>query len=133
MPMLTPQVLVSGQLNVEDVRSFAAAGFSHVVNHRPDEEEPGQPAASALAQAAQAAGVVMVHAPVRGLPQPEAVEATRRVLDSLGEHGKAVFFCRSGMRSAAAWAMAERLRGAEAEDLRATAAAAGYDLTRVPL
>lgn len=133
MPMLTPQVLVSGQLNVEDVRSFAAAGFSHVVNHRPDEEEPGQPAASALAQAAQAAGVVMVHAPVRGLPQPEAVEATRRVLDSLGEHGKAVFFCRSGMRSAAAWAMAERLRGAEADDLRATAAAAGYDLTRVPL
>lgn len=133
MPMLTPQVLVSGQLNVEDVRSFAAAGFSHVVNHRPDEEEPGQPAASALAQAAQAAGVVLVHAPVRGLPQPEAVEATRRVLDSLGEHGKAVFFCRSGMRSAAAWAMAERLRGAEPEDLRATAAAAGYDLTRVPL
>jgi uncharacterized protein (TIGR01244 family) len=133
MPMLTPQVLVSGQINVEDVRWFAAAGFSHVVNHRPDEEEPGQPATSALAQAAQAAGVVMVHAPVRGLPRPEAVEATRRVLDSLGAHGKAVFFCRSGMRSAAAWAMAERLRGAEAEDLRATAAAAGYDLTRVPL
>lgn len=133
MPMLTPQVFVSGQLKVEDVRPFAEAGFSHVVNHRPDEEEPGQPAASALARAARAAGMVMVHAPVRGLPQPDAVEATRQVLDSLGDHGKAVFFCRSGMRSAAAWAMAGRLRGGEADDLRATAAAAGYDLTRVPL
>ena len=133
MPMVTPQVLVSGQLNVEDVRSFAGAGFSHVVNHRPDEEEPGQPAASALAQAALEAGLVMVHAPVRGLPDADAVDATRQVLDALGDHGKAVFFCRSGMRSTAAWAMAERLRGAGADDLRAAAAAAGYDLGRVPL
>lgn len=133
MPLLTPQVFVSGQLNVEDVRSFAAAGFSHVVNHRPDDEEPGQPAAAALAEAAQAAGMVMVSAPVRGLPQPEAVETTRQVLDSLGDHGKAVFFCRSGLRSAAAWAMAERLRGARADELRAAAAVAGYDLGQLPL
>lgn len=133
MAMLTPQVMVSGQLNVEDVRRFAASGFSHLVNHRPDGEEPGQPTASALAEAARAAGMVMAHAPVRGLPDAEAVEATRRTLEALGDHGKAVFFCRSGMRSAAAWAMAERLRGGEAEDLRATAAASGYDLTRAPL
>ena len=133
MPMLTPQVRVSGQLNVEDVRRFAVSGFSHVVNHRPDGEEPGQPTASILAEAARAAGIVMVRAPVRGLPDADSVEATRRVLDSLGDHGRAVLFCRSGMRSAAAWAMAERLRGAEAEELRAIAAAAGYDLTRVPL
>lgn len=133
MPMLTPQVFVSGQLTVGDVRTFADSGFSHVVNHRPDDEEPGQPAAAALAEAAQEAGMIMVHAPVRGLPQPEAVEATRQVLEALGDHDKAVFFCRSGMRSAAAWAMAERLRGGEADDLRATAAAAGYDLGRVPL
>jgi len=133
MPTLTPQVFVSGQLTVEDVTSFAEAGFSHVVNHRPDGEEPGQPLASDLAHAALEAGMVMVHAPVRGLPQPEAVEATRRVLDALGVNGKAVLFCRSGMRSVAAWAMAERLRGVEAGYLRAAAAAAGYDISGAPL
>ncbi|MDP1913551.1 TIGR01244 family sulfur transferase [Brevundimonas sp.] len=131
--MLTSQVFLSGQLTVEDMTSFAGLGFSRVVNHRPDDEEPGQPHASTLAQAALAAGMIMVHAPVRGLPQPEAVEATRQVLDALGSHGKAVMFCRSGMRSATAWAMAERLRGVDAADLREAAAGAGYDLSRVPL
>lgn len=133
MPLLTPRVFVSGQLNIGDVRMFAGSGFSHVVNHRPDNEEPGQPRAAALAQAALAAGMVIVHAPVRGLPQPEAVEATRQVLASLGHHGKAVFFCRSGLRSAAAWAMAERLNGADADELRAAAAVAGHDLGQLPL
>lgn len=133
MPMLTPQVFVSGQLTVEDMASFAGLGFSQVVNHRPDDEEPGQPSAAALAQAAQASGMVLIHAPVRRQPQPAAVEATRQVLDALGSHGKAVFFCRSGLRSAAAWAMAERLNGADADELRAAAAAAGYDLGQLPL
>lgn len=133
MPMLTAQVLLSGQLTVADMATLAGLGFSHVVNHRPDGEEPGQPPAETLAQAAEAAGMVMVTAPVRGLPEPAAVEATRAVLDALGDDGKAALFCRSGMRSATAWAMAERLKGVDADDLRATAAAAGYDLGRVPL
>lgn len=133
MAMLTPQVFVSGQLMIEDLARFAQLDFSHVVNHRPDHEEPGQPDALALAQAAAAAGMVMVNAPVRGLPQPDAVAATRNVLDALGPEGKAVFFCRSGLRSTVAWAMAERLNGRDADELRAAAAAAGYDLSRVPL
>lgn len=133
MPMLTPQVLISGQLTLEDIPLFSRLNFSHVVNHRPDDEEPGQPGGAALAQAARAAGLIMVNAPVRGLPQPEAVEATRQVLDALGPDGKAVFFCRSGLRSTLAWAMAERLNGVDADALRATAAAAGYDLSRAPL
>jgi hypothetical protein len=37
------------------------------------------------------------------------------------------------MRSASAWAMSERLKGAGADELRAAAAEAGYDLARVPL
>lgn len=133
MPMLTPRVFVSGQLSIEDMALFAGMNFSHVVNHRPDDEEPGQPSGAALTEAARAAGLTMVNAPVRGLPRPDAVQATRQVLEALGSDGKAVFFCRSGMRSAAAWAMAERLNGRDAGELRDAAAAAGYDLGRVPL
>ena len=110
-----------------------ASGFSCLMNHRPDAEEPGQPPASEIKQAAAEAGLTVVHAPVRGLPDASAVQATREALDGLGPEDKAVFFCRSGMRSAAAWAMAERLAGGEPEALRNAAAAAGYDLSRVPL
>jgi uncharacterized protein (TIGR01244 family) len=133
MRMLTPQVCISGQLLPDDIASFSRLNFSHMMNHRPDDEEPGQPTAAELAQAAREAGLTVVNAPVRGLPDADVVEATRRVLDALGPHGKAVFFCRSGMRSGAAWAMAERLNGADAAELRAVAAAAGYDLSRLPL
>ena len=115
------------------MRELAGAGFSCLVNHRPDGEEPGQPSASEIAAAAQLAGLRVVHAPVRGLPDEAAVAATRAVIDSLGPDEKALFFCRSGMRSAAAWAMAERLRGVEPDVLRTAAAEAGYDLGRVPL
>ena len=115
------------------MRELAASGFSHLVNHRPDQEEPDQPMAADIVAAATAAGLKAVHAPIRGLPDSDAVTATRAVLDSLGPDDKALLFCRSGMRSAAAWAMAERLRGEAPDVLRAAAAEAGYDLSRVPL
>lgn len=108
-------------------------GITCVVNHRPDDEEPGQPSAAAVARAGAEAGLRVVHAPVLGLPGEDAVRATREALDSLGPDDRAVFFCRSGMRSAAAWAMAERRAGAEPDALREAAAAAGYDISRVPL
>ena len=115
------------------VGGLRAAGFTCLVNHRPDDEEPDQPAAAEIARAAAEAGLKVVHAPARGLPDAAAVAATRKVLDQMGETDKALFFCRSGMRSAAAWAMAERLAGEDPERLRAAALSAGYDLGRVPL
>ncbi len=130
---LSPRVWVTGQLTPGQVPALAEAGFGCLVNHRPDDEEPGQPTAADLARAATEAGLKAVHAPVRGLPDAAAVEATRVALDELAPGGKAVFFCRSGMRSAAAWAMAERSTGGDPEALRRAALAAGYDLSRVPL
>lgn len=130
---LSPQVWVTGQVPPDQIAELAAAGFTWLVNHRPDDEEPGQPPASEIERAGSEAGMKVVHAPARGLPDAAAVLATREVLDALGPDDKAVFFCRSGMRSAAAWAMAERLAGGEPDVLRDAAAAAGYDLSRVPL
>lgn len=130
---LSPQVRVTGQVLPGDLAALRACGVTCLVNHRPDGEEPGQPRASEIARAGAELGLKVVHAPARGLPDAAAVQATRDVLDTLKPHETAVFFCRSGMRSAAAWAMAERLAGGEPVALRAAAAAAGYDLSRVPL
>lgn len=130
---LSPTVWVTGQVLPGHIGGLREAGFTCVVNHRPDDEEPGQPTAAEIAAAADAAGLRVVHAPARGLPDAAAVAATREVLDSLGGDDKALFFCRSGMRSAAAWAMAERQTGADPQALREAALAAGYDLGRVPL
>lgn len=130
---LSPHVWVTGQVRPADIESLREAGFTHMVNHRPDDEEPEQPSSAEIARAATAAGIVVVNAPVRGLPDADAVVATRGALDSLGADDKALFFCRSGMRSAAAWAMAECMGGAEPDALRDAALSAGYDLSRLPL
>lgn len=115
------------------IPALGEAGFTCLVNHRPDGEEPGQATAAEIAEAAEAAGLRAVHAPAHGLPGPASVAATREALDALGDEGKALLFCRSGMRSAAAWAMAERMAGGDPDALREAAFAAGYDLGGIPL
>lgn len=126
-------VFVSGQILPRDIADLPRFGFAWLVNHRPDGEEPGQPGADEVAKAAAAAGLSVVHAPVRGLPDAKAVAATARVLGGLKPGEKVLMFCRSGMRSSAAWAMARASAGVPADELRAKAAAAGYDISRVPL
>ena len=127
---LSPTVWASAQFAPEVMPALAASGVGRVISNRPDGEEPGQPPAAAMEAAARDAGLAFIWIPVSGLPGPDQVAA---VAEALADGVPTVMFCRSGMRSAAAWAMAERLRGADAEDLREAAAAAGYDLGRVPL
>jgi len=127
---LSPTVSVSAQLSPDDMPAIAAGGFGRVISNRPDGEEPGQPSALMIEAAAREAGLGFVWIPVSGLPGPDQVAA---VAASLADGVPTVMFCRSGMRSTTAWAMVQRQEGADADGLRETAAAAGYDLGRVPL
>lgn len=127
---LSPTVSVSAQLAPGDMPALAAAGFGRVISNRPDGEDPGQPSAAAMEAAARDAGLDFVWVPVSGLPGTDQVATVRA---TLADGVPTVMFCRSGMRSTAAWAMAQRLEGADADSLRETAATAGYDLGRVPL
>ena len=127
---LSPTVSVSAQLSPGDMPALAASGFGRVISNRPDGEDPGQPSAAAMEAAARDAGLGFAWIPVSGLPGSDQVTA---VAAMLADGVPTVMFCRSGMRSAAAWAMAQRLEGADADALRETAATAGYDLGRVPL
>lgn len=127
---LTSTISVSAQLAPDDMPGIAAAGFGRVISNRPDGEDPGQPSAATMEAAARASGLGFVWIPVTGLPGPDQVAA---VAASLADGVPTVMFCRSGMRSTAAWALAQRQAGAEPDALRETAAAAGYDIGRVPL
>lgn len=110
--------------------ALAGAGVRRVINNRPDGEEPGQPASAEVEAAALAAGLEYIWIPISGMPGPGQVEAVGTALD---DPKPTVLFCRSGMRSAAAWAMARSAAGEDPDALRTAAANAGYDLSRLPL
>lgn len=130
MRALTEGVWTAPQLSPEALTGLARAGIGRVINNRPDHEEPGQPTAAEMEAAARAAGLDYVWIPISGMPSPAQAAA---VGDALADAKPTVLFCRSGMRSSAAWAMAECARGADPDAVRAAAAGAGYDLSRLPL
>jgi uncharacterized protein (TIGR01244 family) len=128
---VTDQVSVSPQIDLADVARAANEGFKLIISNRPDGEEPGQPTAAEVAQAAAEAGVAFVHIPVRGGPTPEQVEQVREAMDQAGG-GKVLLFCRSGTRSIVTWSLGEALAGRRSrDDLVWLGSAAGYDLDGV--
>jgi uncharacterized protein (TIGR01244 family) len=129
---LTETVFVSSQIALEDVAALAADGFKTFVSHRPDGEAPGQPTHAELDAAAQAVGARFVALPFRGYPSDAVVAGTAQILGESGD-GKVLMFCAAGMRSAAAFALAASAAGGDAEEIRALTAAAGYDLSGLPL
>lgn len=97
--VISPRFAVTAQLNEADVAQAAAQGFKSLINNRPDlEGGPEQPLSSALAAAAQAAGLLYVHIPVvSGNYAAADIAAMRNALDTMPE--PILGFCRSGMRA----------------------------------
>lgn len=131
--LLDNATFVSGQAAPDAVALLQDQGFAWLVNHRPEGEEPDQPTSASIRQAAEAAGLNYRHLPVSGMPDAVAVQGTAEVLAALQPGEKVLMFCRSGMRSTVAWALARRSQGADPDALREAAANAGYDLSRLPL
>lgn len=118
---------VAPQIALDDLSEAARRGYGAVISNRPDDEEPGQPSARAVQQAAQAAGLAFVHIPVSpGQLGEGEIAAFRHALDDLP--GPVLAFCRSGTRSAMLWALSEAGRR-PVEDILSRARDAGYDLS----
>lgn len=127
---LDARTLVAGQITAAELAELKQQGVTMIVNNRPDGEEPGQPASAELEAAAEAAGLEYRHIPIsRGLG-PAQIEEMGSALSEVGE-GKMLAFCRSGMRSTLAWAVAKREQGASREDLEEGAAQAGFSLAAI--
>ena len=124
---LDDQVLVSGQIAPEDVARLQQQGVTMIVNNRPDGEDEGQPLSADIEAAANAAGIEYRHVPIRRGMGPSDVEAMQEAMRECGD-GKLLAFCRSGNRSALAWAVAKSEDGTSRADLERCVGEAGFNL-----
>lgn len=125
---VTETVSVAPQITSEEVTEAADAGFSLIINNRPDGEEAGQPTDSELAEAAEAAGVSWIHLPI--IPGEIRLEDVERMALAMKDSGgKTLAFCRSGTRSCTLWALASAyLGGTPTDEILNRAGAAGYNI-----
>ena len=123
---LDDKVMVSGQVAPHEVAALAQQGVTMLVNNRPDGEEPGQPMASEIEDAAEAAGIGYRFVPIMRGIGPADVESMQEALRDT-EGGKLLAFCRSGTRSALALALAKREEGVSADEVVQQLNQAGFD------
>jgi len=125
---LSADYSVAPQITLEDVAEAKAAGFSMIVNNRPDGEEPEAPQGDEIANAAAAEGLAYAAIPVghAGFSHPQ-LDALDAVLS--GATGPVLAYCRSGTRSTHLWALTRARAGDDVDAIVEAAAGAGYDLT----
>ena len=124
---LDDRVLVSGQILPGEVADLRRHGVTMIVNNRPDGEDPGQPLAADIEQAARSAGIDYCFLPIRRGPGPSEVEEMQEAIARVGD-GRLLAFCRSGTRSTFAWALARRDEGMDVAEIERKAAEAGVSL-----
>lgn len=111
----TDQFSSSPQLNPEEMAEIAKLGFKSIINARPDNEGGNaQPTSAQIQKAAEEAGLSYVHIPV--VPnniQPDAIEACARFVAEAP--APMLGFCKSGMRAASLYGLAEKKNNPNAE------------------
>jgi uncharacterized protein (TIGR01244 family) len=126
---INDEVSVAPQISPEDLPAIKAAGFTTIINNRPDGESPDQPTSAAMQAAAEAAGLAYHFIPLgRDGVSPQMVEATEAAIQGSG--GPVLAFCRSGARSTTLWALSQAGKK-PAEEIVAEAAHAGYDMSHL--
>jgi len=124
---LDETTLVAGQIAPADVAGLKAQGVTMVINNRPDGEDAGQPTSAQIEEAAKAAGLDYRHVPIARGMGPSDVEAMRDAIHAAGA-GKMFAYCRTGNRSALAWAVAKSEDGTSREELERCVSDAGFNL-----
>jgi uncharacterized protein (TIGR01244 family) len=126
---LDEKVMISGQIEPGDVARLKDEGVSMIVCNRPDDEEPGQPSAAEIEDAARRAGLQFRNIPIARGIGPSDAKSMEEAIEAA--NGKILSYCRTGNRSALVWAIARRNQGVEVEELEKAAARAGVGLAPV--
>ncbi len=126
---INDDVSVAPQISPDDMPAIKAAGFTTVINNRPDGEAFDQPSSAVMKAAAEAAGLAYHFIPLgRDGVSAEMIEQERAVLE--GSDGPVVCYCRSGTRSTTLWALTQAGK-LPAHEIVAQAAHAGYDMSHL--
>lgn len=126
---INDKVSVSPQISPDDIPALKAAGFTTIVNNRPDGEAPGQATSAEMQAAAEKAGLSYHFIPLgREGVSPEMIDEEKAVLE--GSAGPVLCYCRSGTRSTTLWALAQAGK-MPAQEIVSSAAHAGYDMSHL--
>jgi uncharacterized protein (TIGR01244 family) len=103
---LTESYAVAPQIAPEDLPAIKAAGFTAVIDNRPDGEVPGHLHAVTMQAAAEKLGLAFVVNPIIGGAMTMAnVSAQRAAMQAA--NGPVLAYCASGNRSSQVWALAQ--------------------------
>ncbi len=123
---LTPDYAVSPQIAVEDLAAVKAAGFTTVIDNRPDAEIPADLHTPAMQAAAEALGLRFIANPViGGALTRENVQAQAAAM--AGSPGPVFAYCASGNRCSIVWALTQA-GSRPADELIGIPARFGYNL-----
>ncbi|MCO6363828.1 bifunctional protein tyrosine phosphatase family protein/NAD(P)/FAD-dependent oxidoreductase [Paracoccus sp. 08] len=126
---LSPQFAVAPQITPQDIPALKAQGYRAIIANRPNGEGADQPTFAEIETAAHAAGMQARYIPISGgMVGDDDVEAFRSALRAMP--GPVLAYCRSGMRSATLWSLAQADDMSLPQILAATSTA-GYDLSGV--
>ena len=123
---ITPIYAVSPQIALEDLPAIKAAGYTTVINNRPDGEIPPHLHNAQMEAAAQALGLVYVQNPVIGGAMTEANVAAQGAAIAAST-GPVFAYCASGNRSSVVWALSNAGK-MPTDDLIGLPARFGYQL-----
>lgn len=123
---LTPSYAVSPQIDPADLPAIKAAGYTTIIDNRPDGEIPPDLHTEVMRTAAESLGLAFIANPViGGAMTMDNVTAQRAAIEAAT--GPVFAYCASGNRSSVVWALA--LAGKRPTDeLIAIPARFGYQL-----
>jgi uncharacterized protein (TIGR01244 family) len=127
---ITPDFMVSPQIDTAAVAEAAALGVTLIINNRPEGETDDQTPGADIQAAAGAAGLNYLAIPITHavFSQPQ-IEAMNTALADAS--GKVLAYCRSGTRSALLWSLVQAKNGGDYEEVAASAANGGYDVSPI--
>ncbi len=122
---LTPDYAVSPQIDLSDLPALKAAGYTTIIDNRPDGEVPAPLQAEAMKAAAESLGLTFVINPV--LPGAMTEENVAVQAQAVANATGPVFaYCASGNRSSVVWMMMNAGR-IPADEMIANTARFGYN------
>jgi uncharacterized protein (TIGR01244 family) len=123
---ITPTYAVSPQIAIEDLPAIKAAGYTTLINNRPDGEIPPHLHNTQMQAAATALGLTYVQNPVIGGAMTDANVAAQAAAIAAAK-GPVFAYCASGNRSSVVWALS-KAGTMPTDDLIGLPARFGYQL-----